>query len=138
MKKILGLSFLILAFLGLNANGGGVTVGNGQGRTIVGLSLKKNFKTEFDLTKYANQVITAIGQKGFKRIIKMKKAGECSHDYTQVKDLNIQSFFPILDGELTLEKEYVGYLKVELKDCKKSEKISSDTPYGGADLWDMN
>ncbi len=137
MKKILGLSFLILAFLGLNAFGGGVTVGNGQGRTIVGLSLKKNFKTEIDLTKYANQIITAIGQKGFKRIINMKRAGECSNDYTQIKDLNIQSFFPIMDGELTLEKEYVGYLKVELKDCKKVEKLSGDTPYGGADLWDI-
>lgn len=129
---------LTLTIVCLGANAGGVTVGNGQGRVIVGLSLKNDFETEFDLTQYADQIINEIHKLNFKRIIKMRRAGDCDPSYAQVQTLDVQSFYKLLNGELTLKREYVGYLKVELKECKKIKNILADEPFGGEELWDFS
>lgn len=116
---------------------GGVTVGNGQGRVLVGLSLKNNFRTEGELTQEAQIIIEAIQREQYLRVKKMQTQGQCQQDHSQVKSLNVESFLPVVNGHLSLEREYVGYLQVELKDCKQINKIEADEPFGGPDFWDL-
>lgn len=125
-----------MAMIG-DTSAGGVTVGNGQGKVLVGLSLKNDFKTEFDLKTEAQNIIDSINRDQFERVKKMQADGMCQADYSQVKSLNIETFLPIINGHLSLEREYVGYLQVELKECKHINKIEADEPFGGSDFWDL-
>lgn len=118
-------------------NAGGVTVGNGQGKVLVGLSLKKDFRSEEELTMEAEQIIESIRRDQFERVKKMQTQGKCRRDYSVVKSLNVESFLPIVNGQLSLEREYVGYLQVELSDCKQINKIEADSPFGGPDFWEF-
>ena len=131
--------FIMTCFLVLSSKGfaGGVTVGNGQGKVLVGLSLKNDFRTEMDLTHEAQLIIDSIQRDQYQRVKKMQADGKCKLSYSQVKSLNIESFLPIINGHLSLEREYVGYLQVELKECKQINKIEADEPFGGADFWEL-
>jgi hypothetical protein len=90
-----------------------------------------------DLTNEAQLIIDSIRRDEFLRVKKMQADGKCHMDYSQVKSLNIESFLPIVNGHLSLEREYVGYLQVELKECKQINKIEADEPFGGADFWEL-
>lgn len=128
---------LISVILSTTVFAGGVTVGNGQGKVLVGISLRNNFQGEMDVTDFANHLIQKIRLGKFKRVNKMKKDGRCADDYSQAKILNVESFYTVKNGQLSLDREYMGYLQVELKDCKKIDTITADEPFGGRDLWDL-
>jgi len=128
---------LISVILTSTVFAGGVTVGNGQGKVLVGISLRNNFQGEMDVTDFADQLIKEIRKGQFQRINKMKKDGHCADSYSQAKLLNVESFYTVKNGQLSLDREYMGYLQVELKDCKNINTISADEPFGGRDLWDL-
>lgn len=135
----LKISFLWGAFcLGLiNAFPGGVTVGNGTGRVIVGYSVKKGFESEKELLNYSQSLIHDINDGMNPRIERMILEGECERSYKSVKRLETERFIPIVEGSLTEFTEYVGYLLIELDQCKKAENIKADMPYGGREFWDL-
>lgn len=120
-----------------NAFPGGVTVGNGTGKVIVGVSVKHGFQNESDLLTYSQSLIYDINGGVNPRVEKMIQDGQCKTNYRSVKKLATETFIPIVDGDLGDTKEYIGYLLVELDQCKKIEHIKADMPFGGYEFWDL-
>lgn len=127
---------LVLLFSISSIFSGGISVGSGQGKTIVGLSLKGDFQKESDLMLEAEYVIQEIMKGQSKRLNTMKTSGHCDHDFYRVDELDVAAYYPIEKDGLDLKKEYVGYLTIELKDCKKPANILDDNRFGWDELWD--
>lgn len=137
MKSMI--STIIFTLIGLQSLGwaGGVTVGNGS-RISAGLSLKKDFKTEAQLKRYAESTIKNIRRNQHKRVSQMIYDGACDNDYRKVNRFYYETFYPVKNNRILLKTEYVGYLIVELRNCESVDKIKADTPFGGKDLWDLD
>ncbi len=131
---LLTLSLVLLSRLG---SAGGVTVGNGQDKVIIGFSIKNDFRSESELKLAAKEVIDSINEGSFERLHHIERQAQCEGDYRRVRSLKVESFLPIVDGVLTLEREYVGYLQVELKNCLNPTQLKDDEPFGGRDLWEF-
>ncbi|MCR9204130.1 MAG: hypothetical protein NXH75_06110 [Halobacteriovoraceae bacterium] len=130
---LFGAFFLIL----MNAFPGGVTVGNGTGKVIVGFSVREGFQTEKELMIYTQNLIYDIRDGKNPRIEKMILEGQCEKSYRSVKRLETETFIPIVEGSLSESTEYIGYLLIELDHCKVPDKITADLPYGGSEFWDL-
>jgi hypothetical protein len=137
-------SFYVLASLTLfiyslaDSTAGGVTVGNGQGSIIVGLSIEGNFYSEENLTNFASDIIQDIHKGDHLRINHMKAVGRCNQDFGQVKALDFNKFYDMEEDQLNLRKQYFGYMQIELKNCKDIEAIEADEPHGGEALWEID
>ncbi len=130
-------SFMLLSMFFTNTSqGGGVTVGNGQGRFIVGITLQDRYLFEDQLKKSAEDLIDLIHLGKFKRINEMIEVGQCDPSYIKINDLRAKRFYIIEEGVFKKEKEYIGYLQIELKDCLNIDAIMADDPYGGTDFWE--
>ena len=136
MNKKLSL-LLALILSSFQSFPGGVTVGNGQGRVIVGLSLRQDFQKEEDLVMEAQMLIDEIHRGDNLRINDMIAQGNCEVSSQSVKSLKTQKFFKFIGDEISEEKEVIGYLQVELSKCKTHELISADEPYGGYEFWEL-
>jgi hypothetical protein len=66
----------------------------------------------------------------------MKISGKCDFAYTRINELDVTAFYPVLKNEISLTKEYIGYLTVELKDCKNTDGIQADERFGWDELWE--
>ena len=128
--------FLLSLFLMNNSHGGGVTVGNGQGRIIVGITLQDRYLVEDQLMKSAEDIIHLIKNGEFGRINEMIDKGMCDPNYVKVEVLKSKRFYIIDNGVFKRDKEFVGYLQVELKDCQNMHAIMADEPYGGSEFWE--
>ncbi|NDB55318.1 hypothetical protein EB169_05755 [archaeon] len=131
-------SLVFLSFFCINtSHGGGVTVGNGQGNIIVGISLQNQYLYEDQLMKSAEDVIQRIYNGEFDRLNQIIADGNCDPSYVKIDGLKSKRFYILDQGILKKEKEFVGYLQIELKDCQTIDEIMSDEPYGGIEFWEI-
>lgn len=134
-KMHLSLSCFLILIIN-NAFPGGVTVGNGQGRILAGYSLKKGFMTEGELVIEAENLVQEIHSGQNEKVNKMIRQGSCKNSYSKVKSVQVEAFYQLKGDTISTDKEYVGYLKIELKGCRKVEDIQADMPYGGREFWE--
>lgn len=130
------LSSIVLLCSLVVAQAGGVRVGNGTGRVLVGLSLKNDFRTKTQVLDYGRYVTDMVMKDKQEQVHMMQAQGECSKGSSKPNALFVEEFYPMLDGGvLAGHKEYVGYLQVELEGCHSPKMIQSDEPFGGREFW---
>jgi hypothetical protein len=133
MKKIITLA---ASFFISSVFSGGISVGSGQGKIIVGLSLDSGFTEEAQLMHNAESLIAQISNGANRKINHMINSGSCSKTYSRVDELDVTTYFPVDKNGLALQKQHVGFLTVELNDCTRPSKINSELRFGWAELWE--
>ena len=115
---------------------GGISVGSGRGKIVVGLSVEEDFKKESQIMHYTQELIREISNGKNERLNSMIKTGQCALNHRAIDQFDITSYYPVAKNGLTLQKIYVGYLTVELKDCKRADQIVDEPRFGWSELWD--
>lgn len=123
-------------FLINTSQGGGVTVGNGQGSIIVGFNLQNHYLFEKELMSSVEELIQQIKNGEFERINEIIAKGNCDPSHIKVEKFRSKKFYIIDQGVFKKEKEFVGYLQIELKECQNTDAIMADDPYGGFEFWE--
>ena len=99
---------------------GGVSVGNGAGKKVIGINLTGTFANEHELLRKAKITINEIHTGTNARVNAIENKGLCQPGAARVRQLDFDHFFYAQDlTKPTPMRNYFGYLSIELSKCRK-------------------
>lgn len=121
--------FILLLLFSLsstvNANGGGVDVGNGFGVLRVSAHTLEGYPTEQHLLEAVEIKMNHEGFENLTHIREIKKLYGCK-GITQILDVEIQEHLPYDTSWGLLEKEFKGNIIFQIKRCDVNANIEID------------